>query len=723
VLDWLSHAEGTATLDDLRHRLTRYQPVGIDPEELWELGNELSYEVVFSCAHATASSGYDIVFRRRASDALESPMPLWPFRLETDPATPWQCYTNAPRQASATQQLVPYLRQQLRAKLPAYMIPSSLVILDTLPMSPNGKVDRQALSERDILRPPTTAAFVEPRTDPEIALARIWTDVLGLSRVGIHDNFFELGGDSILSIQIVAKANRAGLRLMPRLLFQYQTIAELAAAANVEVKGVPALEAAQQGLITGAVPLTPIQHWFFAQNIAEPQQWNQSRLLAVPPPLDIALLKRAVHQVLSHHDLLRARFRCSPSGWYQDIVPSEPNRVCEDVDLSALPAGQQNMMMQACFEQLQASLDLALGPLVRMVVFDLGPQRYARLFIVVHHLVIDGVSWPILLDDLQTAYDHLHSGREVRLPMKTTSFQYWAARLSLYAQADALRDELPYWAALPQERFRALPRDHAHGDNTVASAHMVSASLSREETYALLHEVPKAYQTQINDALLTALTQVFVRWTGLPALWFDLEGHGREDIFDGVDVSRTVGWFTSLFPVCLQMEPTVDTGEALKGVKEQLRCIPHRGIGYGVLRYLCQHIGAMDNLRTLPQSEINFNYLGRIDQAVSIWFNLIDVPCGHPRNPRSQRPYVLEINSYLTHGRLHLDWTYSQALHQPATIEALAHDFMEALRTLITHCSAPETGGYTPSDFPHLAVNQDELDTLLQSLDASEEGD
>jgi non-ribosomal peptide synthase protein (TIGR01720 family) len=232
-----------------------------------------------------------------------------------------------------------------------------------------------------------------------------------------------------------------------------------------------------------------------------------------------------------------------------------------------------------------------------------------------------------------------------------------------------------------------------------------------------------AYQTQINDSLLTALVQVFVKWTGGAALRFDLEGHGREEIVDGVDLSRTVGWFTVLFPVCLELAPETRVGEALKAVKEQLRRIPHRGIGYGVLRYLCEDANVRDDLQALPRSELSFNYLGRLDQGRSEWFHLSDDPRGKPRSPRGRRPYILEINSYIAKGQLRVDWTYSQALHQPDTIEILAHDFIETLRQLIDHCIALDTGGYTPSDFPRLHVSQGELDMLLESLNEPEEGE
>jgi non-ribosomal peptide synthase protein (TIGR01720 family) len=253
----------------------------------------------------------------------------------------------------------------------------------------------------------------------------------------------------------------------------------------------------------------------------------------------------------------------------------------------------------------------------------------------------------------------------------------------------------------------------------------VSVSLSTEETAALLQEVPRAYQTQINDVLLTALAQAFARWTGEHTLLVDLEGHGREDLGEGVDLSRTVGWFTTIFPVLLQLEHTATPTAALKSVKEQLRRIPRWGIGYGVLRYLGQDIGITEKLRALPQAEVRFTYLDRVEQGVSgsVFFGPVQEASGPHRSPWGNRWYLLEVNGRLAGGQLQCDWTYSERIHRRETIEGLAQGFIEALRTLIVHCQSPEAGGYTPSDFPKMRLSQQELDELMTALGESAEGD
>jgi non-ribosomal peptide synthase protein (TIGR01720 family) len=611
------------------------------------------------------------------------------------------------------------LRTFLQQKLPAHMIPSSFMVVEALPRTPNGKLDCQALPMPDTASAPGTAPFVAPRTTVESTLASIWADVLGLERVNVHDNFFELGGDSILSMRIVARANQVGLRFTPKQLFQHQTIAELAA-----VAGTAPIVQAEQGLVTGPVPPTPIQHWFFEQELLDAHYWNQAMLLEARQTLDFSALEGAVQHLLVHHDMLRARFRRGPAGWQQDIAGPEASAHCVSADLSTLSGAQQDAAMAEMAAQLQAGLHLGNGPLIRVALFDCGPQQPARLLVIIHHLAVDRVSWPILLEDLQTAYQLLSAGKMVQLPPKTTSFKRWAERLTASAQSAELRQELTGWLDALRPQVGCLPVDYPTGANTVAWARTVSVSLSPSETDVLLHEVPHAYQTQINDLLLTALAQAFARWTGESTLLIDLEGHGREERVEDVDLSRTVGWFTAIFPVLLRLEPTATPAEALKSVKEQVRRIPRRGIGYGVLRYLSQAPEVAEKLRNLPQAEVCFNYLGRVEQVASgpVFFGPLGEAIGPQRSPRGHRHYLLEVNGYLADGRLQLDWTYSEHIHRRDTIERLAQDFSEALRTLIVHCQSPTAEGYTPSDFPNIKLSQQELDELMTALGESAEG-
>jgi amino acid adenylation domain-containing protein/non-ribosomal peptide synthase protein (TIGR01720 family) len=606
------------------------------------------------------------------------------------------------------------LRNFLKERLPEYMIPSAFVRLLALPLTPNGKVDRQALPVADIVRPELEGIFVAPRTPIEATIAGIWTSVLGLEQVGIHDNFFELGGDSILSIQIVARANQAGLQLVPKQLFEYPTIAELAAVAGTA----PSIQAEQEP-VTGLVPLTPIQHWFFGQNLPHPHHWNQALLLEVRQAISPTLLKQAVQHLRSHHDALRLQFTPKESGWQQVIAGLDEEVPFLQVDLSALPESEQGSALETAAGALQASLNLEEGQLMRVALFDLGDNQPHRLLLVIHHLAVDGVSWRILLADLETAYQQLSGGETIQLPPKTTSFKQWSYCIQEYAQSAKLQQERDYWLAEPRRRVSCLPVDFPEQVNTVASARTVSVALSVQETRTLLQEVPTAYRTQINDVLLTALVQAFAHWTGTRCLLVDLEGHGREEISARVDLSRTVGWFTTIFPVLLDLGEACHPGEALKAVKQQLRSIPNRGIDYGVLRYLASPA----ELQGLPQAEVRFNYLGQSDQVLSesSLFELAQEPCGPTRSMGGSRSYLLDINGIVAAGCLRLDWTYSEQVHNRSTIESLAQGFVSALRSLIVHCHSPEAGYYTPSDFPKAQLNQKDLDQFLARINRASE--
>jgi non-ribosomal peptide synthase protein (TIGR01720 family) len=329
-----------------------------------------------------------------------------------------------------------------------------------------------------------------------------------------------------------------------------------------------------------------------------------------------------------------------------------------------------------------------------------------------------------LLEDFQRAYQQLRGGQAIELPPKTTAFKAWAERLMGYGRSEAVRAELDYWLDRSRREVRPLPRDYAADPeaNTVASAAEVVVALSAEQTRALLQEVPPVYHTQINDVLLTALVQSFRRWTGAGSLLLDLEGHGREEVFAEVDLSRTVGWFTSLFPVYLELGGE-ELGEALKAVKEQLRRIPNKGFGYGVLRYLHPEAEVRAALQALPAAEMSFNYLGQLDQVVgeSSLFKPAHESSGPPHSPLGRRPHLLDVNGWVAEGRLHLEWSYSQRVHRRATVERLAQGFLEALEALIGHCQSPEAGGFTPSDFPEVELSRGELEELIAELSESEE--
>ncbi len=611
------------------------------------------------------------------------------------------------------------LRQFLLKKMPGFMVPSVFVFLEALPRTPNGKVDRRALPAPSSARPELGQTYVAPHTEVEKGLSKIWAEVLGLGRVGSHDNFFELGGDSILSIQIVSRANQAGFGITPRQIFEHQNIAELS-----RVAGSTRTIIAEQNTVEGFSPLTPIQHWFFELDPPAPHHWNISLMLKVHRSLSADLLERAGQKLLEHHDALRMRF--SPGSDQQQASTDTGETAPVDiVDLSSLEAAIQEATLEKKASESQAKLNIEKGPAMRFVLFDLGQGQPLRLLWVLHHLVADVVSWRILLEDLQTAVQQIKQDEDIQLPPKTSSFKLWSERLKDHAQSVKLQDELSYWLSEPRKHAPALPTDFPESlyTNTVKSESTVTIGLGKEETRQLLQEVPAVYNTQINDVLLTALVQSFFQLTGSRSLFIDLEGHGREDIWEDVDLSRTVGWFTTSFPVLLQMEETADLLENLRLIKEQLRSIPGNGIGYGLLRYLNETSGIVERLSTLPQPQINFNYLGQLDQIQqdSSFFSLTSETSGIERDPMGKRPHLLEIVGSVIGGSLRLDWSYSKNIFERTTIETLAEYFMQALHSLINRCQSTDLRKYTPSDFEEFQWDQDELDNIMDAIRRSKE--
>ncbi|HEX9669307.1 MAG TPA: amino acid adenylation domain-containing protein [Thermoanaerobaculia bacterium] len=611
------------------------------------------------------------------------------------------------------------LWESARRSLPPAMVPALMRRVDALPRTAGGKVDRGALPGLDA---PTLAgerAGTAPRGRAEALLAEVWRDVLGVGDVRSDSHFFELGGDSILSIRVAARARQRGLVVTAKQVFQYQTLGELAA-----VAGVGAAPAAEQGPVVGPVPLTPIQRWLLDAVPPSPHHFNQALMLEVRRPVAPAFFRRAAELLLAHHDALRLRFRREGGIWLQENAPVPAAPPFHHVDLGALPVPRRRGALEAAAARAETSLDLARGPLARVVLFRLGGGASDRLLLTVHHLAIDGVSWRLLVEDLGSVAAALIADREPSLPPKTTSFRAWAERLAAFARSPELAEELDFWRRPDARAPVPLPRDLPGSENLEGAVEEVSAALGAEDTRALLQEVARAFRARADEALLTALVLAFEPFTGEPSLLVDTESHGREELFDDLDLSRTVGWFTAVYPV--EVEAAGPPGKrdpvaTLRAVKERLRAIPRRGLGYGLLHNLCGEAVARE-LACGPQAEVMFNYLGQVDGGASAagsagaLFAIAAESPGALRSPRWQRPHVFEISALVAGGALRLTWRYSRSLHRRSTIEGLAERHLEHLRALVAASRAGEPTVAVPSDFPLIRTDQAKLDRLLKKF-------
>ncbi len=622
------------------------------------------------------------------------------------------------------------LRRFISGRLAEFMVPAVLVPLDRLPLAPNGKLDRAALPEPDF----AGESYRAPRNRTEEVLAGVYSEVLGLERVGIDDDFFAIGGDSIRSIQIVSRAKAQGVVVNPRQIFELRTVAELATAAGSQNLG-PVL-AELEGGGTGVMPLPPIAQYMLELGSSF-NRFSMSAALELPQDIDEDGLTAVLTAVLDHHDILRSRLVLDGGGSLEIAAPGT-------VDAAALVrrvdcAGTWD---EAWLETARAELDAATGRLdpaagtMAQFVWFAPEQGAGRLLVVLHHLVVDGVSWRILLPDLATAWEQIGAGSAPCLPATGTSARRWAHALLDEASDPDRIAELAQWSELldcndPVLGSRALNP----AVDVMSTVETVSLELPEQVTEALLTTVPTAFHGGVNDGLLAALALAVTQWRAdrgveESSTLIRLEGHGREEqVVPGADLSRTVGWFTSMFPVRLDLgghdvqEALAGGGAAggvLKAVKEQLLAIPDKGVGFGLLRYLNPSTAAELDWRATPQ--ISFNYLGRVaagdtaDGQRDAGWNLAADALGLAADLDADMPALstVEISAYVTDTdggpRFHARVSYPAGVLAQAEVQALADLWVRALEGFAHHVATPGAGGLTPSDVPLVRMTQGEIE-------------
>ncbi|MFO1417363.1 MAG: amino acid adenylation domain-containing protein [Methylotetracoccus sp.] len=595
------------------------------------------------------------------------------------------------------------LRRHLLHSLPEYMVPAVYVSLASLPLTVHGKVDRRGLPEPGW----QGEAYAAPGTAVETILAEVWGEVLGLERVGVRDNFFALGGDSILSIQVVSRARARGVVVTPRQLFEAQTVSGLAALAGTIGED----WVGDEDTPAGEVPLTPIQQWFFEHYPAHHEFWTHSFLVRLREAPSGAALGTALNVLIERHDALRAHFGIVDGRWTQTIGPRVGHAEVPRITVRGVPGESTEREIERVLEPY-ATIDPASGALMRVVWLDRGGDDSDRFLIVVHHLVADGISWGILLEDLAEAYHQAKAGRTPGPSGGGTSFRAWCRALRAYAEGPIAARELPYWLARGGSEGQDLPVDEPGGSRDERETDTLTVSLPEPLTRRLLAGIAAQPKLDMNTVMLTALARGIGRWTGEPAVAVDLDGHGRDVPVDGVDVSRTVGWFTTVHPVILPVERDSTVVDALRGIKEVLRAVPHKGAHHGVLRYLSDQ---GDLLGNAPTPSIIFNYLGRLYRVFEEQelFDAAGAQVRVGRHPDWVRPYELAINAELSQNRLRVSWEFSRARLHRATIERIAADHLREIAELADALSVPGAIGYTPADFPLARLEQRALDRLL----------
>ncbi|QNN43932.1 non-ribosomal peptide synthetase [Pedobacter roseus] len=581
------------------------------------------------------------------------------------------------------------LRSYLSGLLPSYMVPGHYVLLASLPLTGNGKVDRRALPDPAGLGVSTGMDYVAPSTDIERELSEVYGDVLKRQLVGALDDFFVLGGDSIKSIQIVSRLKQRGYMLTIQDVMLYPTVRDLSLRAK------PLGRSSEQGVYQGIVPLGPVQLFFFADDSPDKHHYNHSVLLNSNVPVSEEALRMCLGYLVLHHDALRMVYREGPEGWEQENLGS-----AQGYSLDVLPYIAGESFAATC-SLVQSGIDLEKGPLLRAVLFRDGGSD--RLLLVAHHLVVDGVSWRILFEDLSTLYRQYLTGTILSLPAKTDSFGYWQQKLVSYGHSAGLAIEREYWSAVDSSKPAVLLLDDPSGSNLVGDASSLSFVLNREETRLLLTKCYHSFHTDINDILLSALSLALSDVFDLDRVCLKLEGHGRETIDSDTDVSRTVGWFTTIFPVVFEMLHRGDKLRHLIEVKEALHRIPNKGIGYGILRYIC---GSGYSL----SPEVSFNYLGDFGSGVGgdgddSLFSFSSEYHGSPVSPLRQRDSLLSVSGILVNGRISLSVAYSHAQFREETISRFVSSYRAQLVSMINILSCETERHITPVDLTYKGLS------------------
>lgn len=562
--------------------------------------------------------------------------------------------------------------------LPEFMVPTWIIRLATLPVTANGKIDYAALPVPDREQPARGA----PRSLREGTLTRIWAKVLGVEEIGIHDDFFARGGDSIMSLVIAARAREAGVYVTPRDIFRFPTIATLSSALDADEKR-PLVD--DTGI--GPVDLTPVQRWFFELSLPDPHRFVQTFLFKLGRAVKLDTLAHALGVVAAHHDALRLRFRRADDGqWWQECIASDavPDRLdvaVEEVDDIATGARQ-------CAAKLAAQLNLGDGPLVQAASLGAGGEQH--LLLVIHHLVVDVVSWRILLTDLARACEALERGEAVRLPARSTSFKRWSENLGMVSRSSEILTERDYWLR-QVELASELPSDHPDGVNTLVSRRFVDVELGADATQALVTRANRTYETHALDLLLAALARTIGRWSERNAVTVMLERHGREDLGGGEDLSRTVGWMTTLAPFALHRSEDGDHAADIRDARARRRAVPRAGLGYGLLRYLR---GDADIAQQLARPvSLSFNYLGRTDPILANepLFAPVDEFAEGPIASGGKYPFQFDVVSQIRDGALRIRWYFSENLHEHATVVRLATGYVDDIRVMIDHCVSQQT--------------------------------
>jgi len=609
------------------------------------------------------------------------------------------CIVNATNNSLETTAIIEYLSETL----PSYMIPSALTILDKFPLTPNGKIDRKALVIAEDGLVSSISEEDKPHTPKQKILAKVWGELLKREIHSIHDNFFRIGGDSILCISMLTKASKLNLHISAIDIFKNPTIAGLANVAKLEQR---AKISKLKPHVTKETPLVPIQQWFFEKSWDNLNYWCQYVVLDISESINLDLLTQSVEFLLDHHDVLRSRFYEEKGRWLQEIMMHR--------DLTPLFIPIQNLALDEAVHVLSKSVDIGKGQSFKATFLKRDDSHHLQLVLLAHHLVVDGVSWRILCEDLLEVYTDLSNNKVASLSEKTDSYQQWAQALQEYSGSEQIHSELKYWNDQLPTTGPSVPFGSSSDEVITITTGKLQAQVNTVTSKKLLNTANQAFQTEINDLLIAALVLAMcpLNSNGMQ-LSIMLEGHGREAINPDIDTSRTMGWFTTEFPVSLNIKNTESIADIIKSVKEQLRAIPHHGIGYGILKYLSKHAS---ELKTGCDPLISFNHLGQwVESDTKSTINLSKEGIQLATTPENKSGYLLEIETLFINDQLQIEINFSNEHFDFKRMEIVISRFEKSISDIVDYCTQESNFGYTTSDFPAAKITQDNLDLYFNN--------
>ncbi|MHB8063775.1 MAG: amino acid adenylation domain-containing protein, partial [Ruminiclostridium sp.] len=584
------------------------------------------------------------------------------------------------------------IRDVLAQSLPVYMIPTYMMQIDAIPITGNGKLDKSVLPEIEIH---SEREYVAPETELEKKVCKIFSDILNLKNTGMNDNYYQLGGDSIKAIQISSRMANEGMSIKVKDILAYDTIREIADSVALSDKKTEI----SQEKASGSIPDTSMVKWFLEQKLSKESRYNQYVIVEYNDELNYSVIKKALTAIIDHHDTLRINLDEDRHLFYNDHLRGEMINI-EEIDLKRLSYNDQYAYIKEYYEIHQFNLNAGL--LFYAALFDLDDNKQALLF-VAHHLIIDGISWRIILEDFFKVIHQIKSSEEITLPQKTHSFQKWGKDMVEYAEK-RFGEQIDYWKDIDNRYDNYLRDLIVSGEKGIG---ITDIKIESKMVKQLTKKVGEIYNTDLNEILIIALVITLHKLTGTSNILIELERHGREAINDDMDISRTVGWFTSIFPAFFNIDSS-DVDHNIKNVKEQIRKIPGNGFDYSILKYFTD---------VLPKRNtpcVRFNFLGDFDSVYkNNEMNISKIICGLDSDVENRLSAMITIDAIITDGGINVKCTYDEEMFDIATVEKLMIGLNESLNKIIDESSDKESQEFTPSDFDISGVSIDDWEALF----------